>query len=122
MDLQWRAARMWELIELGQRENLSFRELSRRFGVNERTLRRWNIAFREGRVIEMWSLEDQRDSVLHAETEVPAHRKAFVELVEPVVDKAGPIELELAGGRRLRVRGVVEVEALVRVITAAEQC
>src|SRR5262245_15450434 len=47
MDLEWNAARRRHWVELAARENLTNRDLARRAGVNERTVRRWCRKFRD---------------------------------------------------------------------------
>jgi hypothetical protein len=67
MDHRSRRERMQDWIAVGVREGLTFKQLAKRAGVNERTLREWNKLFRQ---------ESARRAAPDLEED------AFVELVE----------------------------------------
>lgn len=126
MDLQWKTARMRRWIELGERENLTFRELAKRAGVHARTVSRWS------RTLRVRDAEDGGYGAMdHAPRDPGAVEAAargvlpngsFVELGGAGAAPTGRIEIRLSGDRRIVVEGAVEVEALVQVIRAVEQC
>ena len=130
MDLQWQAARRRAWIELGEREDLTFRELSERSGVAERTLRRWSAALRAQRARDALGRQQRRletrveqsvNEVL-AEGELEALGQSFVEPIEPSRPARDQIQIELSRNRRLVILGAVDVEKLARVITTVERC
>ena len=116
MDLHWKTARMRQWIELGEREDLSFRELAERAGVHPRTLSRWSRMLRERRA------EELHNPHTAAAARATLPDEAFVKLEESEPAPAGRIEIVLTGDRRIIVEGAIDVEALVRVIKAVEQC
>jgi transposase-like protein len=130
MDLHWQVARRRAWIELGERENLTFVELSRRSGMAPRTLRRWSAAFRAQR--ERDPLGQQQKERLHERVELSIHEaQAEAELaalgqsfVEPIEEgsQVDQIQIELSGNRRLVIVGAVDVEQLARVIATVERC
>lgn len=127
MDLQWKAARMRRWIEFGERENLSFGELAKQAGVHPRTLRRWSRALRERTANDQASGFGELACNPHDPSSVGAARSAlpegaFVDLEESAPGPAGRIEIALRGDRRIIVEGAVDVEGLVSVIKAVEQC
>lgn len=107
MDSQSRREWIRAWIALGVREGLTFKELAKRSGLDRRTLSRWNAAFR-------------KESAQKATPDREEH--AFVELVERSGSNSSRIEVVLPGERRIVVDGSAIVEALVRVITAVQQC
>jgi hypothetical protein len=94
-------------IELGRRNHLTFKDLSRRSGWSERTLRRWSKRLRREGV-----LLDQPDQDEHA----------FVDLLERADRAASRIEIVMPGRRRIVVSGSVLIAALVRLFDTEEQC
>ncbi len=132
MDLHWRTARMRKWIAIGERENLSQKQLAHRAGVTTRTIRRWRIAVRALehsdpfiRVAE--ELLDPADgSTKLPVVEIPPApplERAFVDLFAPARSYPNPIEIVLSGERRrLVIDGSIDVEALARVIAAVERC
>jgi hypothetical protein len=130
MDLQWQVARRRAWIELGERENLTFRELSERSGLAERTLRRWSAALRAQRLRDALGKQQRRletrveqsvNEVL-AEGELAALGQSFVEPIEASSKPKDQIQIELSKNRRLVIVGAVDVEKLARVITTVERC
>lgn len=130
MDLHWQATRMREWIGVGEREGLTFRELSRRSGLGERSLRRWCAVLRKRGMREPFKLEERPVPELieppskadSADTPRPARKRAFVELADPASPRDNQIQIVLTGNRRIVIDGAVDVEALVRVIAAVERC
>ena len=94
-------------IELGHRNQLTFKDLSRRSGWSERTLRRWSKRF-------------QREGILQAEAD--QDDEAFVDLLERADRAASRIEIVLPGRRRIVVSGSVLIAALVRLFDTGESC
>jgi transposase-like protein len=94
-------------IELGRRNHLTFKDLSRRSGWSERTLRRWSKRFR-------------REGILQDEPDQDDH--AFVDILEGADRAASRIEIVMPGRRRIVVSGSVLITALVRLFDTGEQC
>lgn len=107
MDKHSRRERMREWIALGVRDGLQFKELARRAGVTERTLRRWNAVFRDESAQRATAGRDER---------------AFVELIERSDPDSSRIEIVLPGERRRVIEGHAVVEALARILLAVERC
>jgi transposase len=107
MDHRSRRERMQDWIAVGVREGLTFKQLAKRAGVSERTLREWNKLFRQ---------ESARRAAPDCEED------AFVELVERTEINSSRIEVVLPGERRIVINGTAIVEALVRVIMSIERC
>jgi transposase-like protein len=98
---------MREWIALGQREQLTYRELSKRCGVDVRTLFRWVVRFREERALR--ARPDRADA-------------AFVDLEENAAAPRSRIEIVLPDARRVVVQGAAIAEALTHAIAALKQC
>lgn len=131
MDLQWQVARRREWIELGEREDLTFRELSERAGVSTRTLRRWSAALHAQRARDPLGQHMQRfrgrverpNDQDRGQAEAKALDQSFVKVLEePATLPPNRIQIVLGRGRRLMIDGAVDVEELAQVIAAVEQC
>ena len=132
MDLQWQVARRRKCIELGEREGLTFRQLSERVGVCTRTLRHWSAVLRMQRARDPLGEYERRfhERVLLAtdpgrtEDEQKSLDQSFVKVLEEPAPAPSPnrIEIVLRGGRRLVIEGAVDVQELSRVIATVEEC
>ena len=121
MDLHWRAARMRKWIELGERERLTQRELSKRAGVCQKTIARWSKAVSERPSSISCSSGDPLEPP-SSDWEALRSEQSFVEFSESEARAKGQIQVLLSRNRRIVIDGAVDVEALVRVITAVERC
>ena len=108
MERTERAEQMRRLLERREREKLTYRETAAlEPGVTINQLFWWRRRLMDG-------------ASPPASQETPAN--PFVELVE-VRDRAvAPLEILLAGGRRILVNADVDERMLVRVVRALEQC
>jgi len=132
MDLQWQVARRRKCIELGEREGLTFRQLSERVGVCTRTLRRWSAVLRMQRARDPLGEYERRfhERVLQAtdpgraEDDQKSLDQSFVKVLEEPAPapSANRIEIVLRGGRRLVIEGAVDVQELAQVIATVEEC
>ena len=110
---------MWERrVERWQRSGLSARRFAEREGVRAATLTWWRWRLGQGRP----SAERSRRKCAASRAVVAAD---FVELIPttPVVDDPGGsagLELELAGGYRVRLPGDFSDEALTRLLDVLE--
>jgi hypothetical protein len=102
-----RREQMRRWLMLREERGLTFRELSKRTGVPAGTLGCWSWKLRrEGR-----GRGRRRRSA-----------SGFVELVAKAERETDPIEIVLASGRRLVIRGEIDELALQRVVRALERC
>ena len=92
---------------MGLRDGLTFKELAKRSGICERTLRRWNKLLR-------------RESAQLATPE--REERAFVELVERSDANSPRIEVVLPGERRIVLDAAALLDVVVRVLTTVERC
>ena len=89
-------------------------EVARRRDVARAQVYQWRAALREGRLTEAG-----HEVVGFVPVELPALPSAK-EIVANDVDAAGPLEIELVGGRRLKVRSSLPTAELRRLIRAVE--
>ena len=132
MDLQWQVARRRKCIEVGEREGLTFRQLSERFGFCTRTLRRWSAQLRQQRARDPLGEYERRfhERVVlatdpgRAEGEQKSLEQSFVKVLEEPAAAPSPdrIEIVLRGGRRLVIEGAVDAQELAQVIATVEEC
>ena len=108
MDRQTRREQMLGWIEVRRREGLSFRALSERSGIPQKTLHRWAARFRD---------EEPSSDGLRA-----SRGSSFVELIEVPSTASSRIEIVLGRDRRVSVPNEFDEATLVRVVRALERC
>lgn len=106
---KWSAAERKQIV--GETEASSVSSVARKHGVAASLVFRWR---REAGIVGKKSMRKSAAAFVPVALPAPAHAAAAAG-----VDR-GVIEIEFAGGRRLRVTGAVETEALRRVIAVLE--
>jgi transposase len=105
------------IVEETRRRGASVAEVAQRHGVNANLLFGWRRLYQQGVLREESSAKPVALLPVKVTTPtlLPAEREAAR---RPVTKASGLIEIEFAGGQRLRIRGRVDRSTLTRVIAA----